>query len=175
MVVIGPWNLSVSFLNKVKKIILISTRPGLDKPEAKRRRLEKANRVLKEDTGFLGKSMVPSLSGKTTLEKELDVFEKLKNWIHKTYPHAIALAQGAMAQRRNQTKLLTKIQVMTLEMAGNGDALIPSLEAETMARELPNNLLEIFQLEDPKKFKNQLTSFSSSKFHLLKIGNVWTL
>jgi pimeloyl-ACP methyl ester carboxylesterase len=94
------------------------------------------------------------------------VVEKLKNWIRQTSPQAIALAQRAMAQRRDQTELLTEVQVMTLVMAGNEDALIPSLEAETMAQAIPNSLLEIFQavghlvpLEDPEKFQKSINKF----------------
>src|SRR5579859_3200323 len=55
------------FPQLVSKILFISTRTGVDKPEARQNRLNMADKVLREGTEFLIQAMVPGLLGKTTL------------------------------------------------------------------------------------------------------------
>jgi len=165
----GYWAMEFirQFPEKMSKIIFVSTRAGLDKPDAKQRRLEMAERVLRDGPEFLTQTMVPGLLGKTTLDKKPVIVEKLKNWIRQTSPQGIALAQRAMAQRQDKTDLLAKIGVKTLILAGNEDNLISFSEAEVMAGLIPNSQLEIFKnvghlvpLEEPDQFQKITQSFS---------------
>lgn len=65
----GYWAMEFirQFPERVARVLLISTRPGLDKPEAKQNRLKMAERVEKEGIDFLSPAMIPGLLGKTTL------------------------------------------------------------------------------------------------------------
>jgi len=106
------------FPERVNQLILISTRPGVDKPEGRQNRLNMAEKVEKEGVGYLPEAMIPGLLGKTTLAEKPEVRQQLTKWINHTSPHAIALAQRAMANRRDQTDILAQIKARTLIIAG---------------------------------------------------------
>ncbi len=166
----GYWAMEFvrQFPGSVQDLILISTRPGVDKPENRQKRLEIADKVEKEGTGFLIDSMVPGLLGETTRETKPEVVEAVSQWIRETPPVAVALAQRAMANRRDQTDLLAQVKNRALVMAGLEDTLIPASEAEAMAKVLPNARLKLFQtaghlipLEIPGEFQKHMVEFLS--------------
>ena len=79
----GYWALEFirQYPEKVRALILISTRAGIDKPEIKQKRLETAKKVEKEGIGFLAQTMVPGLLGKSTVEKQPGLILQVKQWI----------------------------------------------------------------------------------------------
>jgi 3-oxoadipate enol-lactonase len=164
----GYWAMEFvrQFPENVKKLILISTKAGVDKPEALQKRLDMADKVEKEGTEFLVQAMVPSLLGKTTHEQKKDVVQILVQWIRGTKPQAVALAQRAMANRRDQRDFLPKITHPTLVLAGAEDTLIPVSEAESMAKTIFESHLEILDhvghlvpLENPIQFQKIVNEF----------------
>ena len=166
----GYWAMEFirQFPHHVDKVLFVSTRPGLDKPEARQNRLKMADRVEKEGVGFLAAAMIPGLLGKTTLAHKPLAAERLTEWIQKTNPAAVALAQRAMADRRDQTELMAGLKAKTLVVAGLEDALIPSTEAETMAKAIAGSRLRLLEgvghlvpLEDPNGFQKILQGFLS--------------
>ncbi len=132
----GYWAMEFirQFPHRVARILFVSTRPGSDKPEAKQNRLKMADRVEKEGVSFLPAAMIPGLLGRTSLAKKPGLADRLTDWIQKTNPDAVALAQRAMAERLDQTGLMAGLKAKTWVVAGLEDALIPSTEAETMAK-----------------------------------------
>lgn len=166
----GYWAMEFirQFSSRVAKVLFVSTRPGKDKPEAKQNRLKMANRVEKEGVNFLAPIMIPGLIGKTTLSTKPQVVNHLNNWIQTTNPAAIALAQRAMAERQDQTDLMPLLKTKVWILAGLEDSLIPSIEAESMAKAIPGSQLRILDnvghlipLEDPNRFQNILEEFLS--------------
>lgn len=166
----GYWAMEYirQFPTKVSKVIFISTRPSLDKPEAKQNRINMAERVTNEGVGFLASAMIPGLIGKTALADKTGVIQRLRNWIQTLDPVAIALAQHAMAERRDQKGLLTQIKASVLLMAGKEDSLISANEVEFMAKAIPKCQLRVLEkaghlipLEDPVQFQKILNDFIS--------------
>ncbi len=154
------------FPERVQKLILVSTRPGVDKPEGRQNRLNMAEKVLREGTEFMVEAMTPGLLGKTTLSQGTLVSGRLAQWIRATKPEAVATAQRAMAQRRDQTELLKTLTVPTLILAGQEDSLIPASEAQAMSELIPGAQLEVIEkvghlipTETPEGFKNSLENF----------------
>jgi pimeloyl-ACP methyl ester carboxylesterase len=154
------------FPERVDQLILISTRPGLDKPEGRQNRLNMAEKVEKEGVGYLAEAMIPGLLGKTTLAEKPEVRHQLSNWINHTSPQAIALAQRAMANRRDQTDLLGRIKARTLIIAGQEDTLIAPTEALAMGKAIPNCKVELLDqvghlvpIEAPNFFQKSLQTF----------------
>jgi 3-oxoadipate enol-lactonase len=154
------------FPERVNQLILISTRPGLDKPEGRQNRLSMADRVEKEGVGYLAEAMTPGLLGKTTLAEKHEVKDKLAKWIQHTSPHGVALAQRAMANRRDQTGLLSQIKAKTLILAGQEDALITPTEATAMGNLIPSSQVKLLDqvghlvpIEAPKVFQKSLETF----------------
>ncbi len=166
----GYWAMEFlrQFPSQVNKALFISTRAGADKPEARENRLKMAEKVLKEGTEFMVAAMIPGLLGKTTLSEKPEVKDQVAQWIQGTSPEAVALAQRAMAVRRDQTSLLPALRVPTLILAGREDALIPVSESEAMAKVIRLSQLEILEgaghllpLEDPGSFQKILDRFLS--------------
>ena len=164
----GYWAMEYlrQFPERVSRVLLISTRAGVDKPEGRQNRLNMAEKVLREGTEFLIQSMIPGLLGKTTLSDKSEVLNQVSQWIRNTNPKAVALAQRAMADRRDQTEFLPELKVPTLILAGREDTLIPFSEAEAMAKAIPNSKLRILErvghlipLEDPPSFQKIVDEF----------------
>ena len=164
----GYWAMEYlrQFPQRVAKIIFISTRPGVDKPEGRQNRLNMAEKVLQEGTEFMVKAMIPGLLGKSTLSDKPEVADQVVKWIRATQPEAVALAQRAMADRRDQTGLLPALKVPTLILAGQEDALILPTEAESMAKAVPGSQLKVLDrvghlipIEDAAGFQKILDGF----------------
>jgi len=152
--------------SKASKILFISTRPGVDKPEGRQNRLNMAEKVVKDGTGYLVEAMTPGLLGKTSLNEKPEAIRTLGQWIRETDPKAVALAQRAMADRRDQTDLMPRITAPTMILAGREDNLIPVSESESMAKAIPSCRLEILErvghlvpLENPDEFQKILARF----------------
>ncbi len=146
------------FPEQVQKLVLISTRAGIDKPEGRDNRLKMAEKVEKNGISGLADTLVPGLLGKTTLTEKPQVVERVRGWINQTSPVAVALAQRVMAVRRDQNDLLPALRARVAVFAGREDTLIPYTEAEAMARAIPGSQLKIFDrvghlipIEAPKK------------------------
>lgn len=151
----------------VEKLVLVSTRPGVDKPEGRQNRLSMADRVLREGTEFMVTAMTPGLLGKTTLaQPDKKTSDRLAAWIRVTRPEAVAGAQRAMAQRRDQTDLLKGLKIPTLILAGAEDTLIPYSEAQGMKDLIPGSQLIVVEktghllpMEAPEIFKSSVEKF----------------
>jgi len=154
------------FPEQVQKLILISTRAGVDKPEGRENRLKMAEKIEKDGISGLADTMIPGLLGKTTLSQKPQVVERVRGWINQTSPAAVALAQRAMAARRDQNDLLPALKAKVAVFAGREDTLIPCSEAEAMAKVIPGCQLKIFDqaghlipIEAPKEFQKSLEEF----------------
>lgn len=164
----GYWAMEYlhQFPGRVAKVLFVSTRPGVDKPESRQNRLNMAEKVIQEGTEFMVPTMIPGLLGRTTLAEKPEVVNRVGQWIRSTKPEAVALAQQSMADRRDQTDLLPGLKAPTLVLAGREDALIPPSEAETMAKAVPGSRLRILDrvghllpIEDPIRFQEILEKF----------------
>jgi 3-oxoadipate enol-lactonase len=157
------------FSNQVDQLILISTKSGADKPEGRQNRLKMAEKVEKEGVNYLPEAMIPGLLGKTTLADKPSVKQLVTDWINQTPPQAVASAQRAMADRRDQTSLLALIKAKTLILAGREDALIPFAESEAMSKLISSSRLQIIDkvghlipIEAPHEFQNSIEVFLKS-------------
>ncbi len=164
----GYWALEFlrHFPNRITGLILISTRAGIDGPEARQKRIEMAKRVELEGTGFLVNAMIPGLLGKTTRDQGVGIVKAVSGQIAKASPLGVALAQMAMANRRDQNDLLPMVKVKSLVVAGLEDALIPFSEAESLAKSIPGAQLRLIPeaghlipIEAPEIFQNLLNDF----------------
>ncbi len=164
----GYWAMEYlrQFPNRITKVLFVSTRPGIDKPEGRQNRLNMAEKVVKEGTEFMVPAMIPGLLGKTTLAEKPGVADRVGRWIRATKPEAVALAQRAMSERRDQADLLPALRVPTLVLAGREDALIPFSEAEGMAKAVPGSQLRLLDrvghllpIEEPSGFQKIINDF----------------
>lgn len=151
---------------RLRGLILADTRAGTDAEEARRTRLETAQRVLQEGTDFLVGTLTPRLLGRTTREKRPDVVARVERMIREAPPAGVAAAQRGMAVRPDRTRVLPRLDVPVLILVGEEDELTPPAEAQAMEREVRGGELvtipeagHLASLERPETFNEALAGF----------------
>ncbi len=156
------------FDDRLQGLLLADTRAGVDAPAARERRYQTIAQVEAHGTGELSRTMPGSLLGKTTQAQQPELVARVSAWIERTDPAAVIAAQRAMAERPDATAQLATIQVPTLVIVGEEDALSPPAEAAAMVRDLPNAQLALIpraghlsNLEYPEGFNRAVRDFMS--------------
>jgi pimeloyl-ACP methyl ester carboxylesterase len=135
---------ALRYPSRFRGLMLIATRSGADSPEAARNREALASRVeASGQTNVVVEGMLPRLFSAVTRERKPDVISRLHDVMARTNRRAIAGALRGMAVRPDRTGDLPRLNMPTLVIAGADDVIIPSTEAQAMARALPDATLEI--------------------------------
>ena len=109
--------------SRLNGLILCDTRAEADAPEAARARLESADRATVEGVDFLADSMIEKLFAPSTLRDRLDVVEAVRSIMLATPPEGAAAALRGMAARCDSSEILSEIDVPTLVICGEHDAI----------------------------------------------------
>lgn len=120
------------------RLILCDTKASADSAEAKQGRYETADRVLNEGPEFLANSMVEKLFSSTTRDSQPEIVVATQEVIRATSPATIAAALRGMARRPDLTDMLPLIDIPTLVIVGEEDAITTSTEMKSMAEKIPN-------------------------------------
>ena len=154
------------YRGKVKALVLVDTRAGNDTPEAAKGRRETAKKVLDEGSVVVANAMTPKLFGKAAPEP---LVESWRGIMSATSPVGVAAALVAMADRPDSTTTLAKIDVPTLIIVGEEDAITPPAEARTMHAAVVGSKLEVIAgaghmtpVEKPVEFARILGEFLKS-------------
>jgi pimeloyl-ACP methyl ester carboxylesterase len=123
--------------------VLADTRAGPDTPEARDGRRETAAKVRAEGVGVVVESMLPKLLGETTRREHPEVVERTRRIIESSSPEGVARALEGMAARPDSFPLLPTLEVATLVVVGDEDAITPPAESEKMVAALPNARLAV--------------------------------
>jgi pimeloyl-ACP methyl ester carboxylesterase len=149
-------------------LVLADTKPEADSDEAKAGRREMAKVAREQGAAEIAKRMTPKLLGATTLEQRPQVAEQVRRMIEQAAPESIAQLLEAMAGRADSTGLLAAIQVPTLVMAGEEDAIIPAAGAKLWAERIPGSRFVLLpkaghlpNLEAPEAFHATIEAFLS--------------
>lgn len=156
------------FPQRVRALVLADTRPQADDDDGKRTREENARKVLREGMRPLVDSMLPKLLSASTRESRPDVVERVSAMMLAVRPEGAASALRGMAVRRDQTELLSRIDVPTLVIVGTEDAITPPSDAEAMAVKIEGSRLvrvegaaHLSNVERPEEFNRALVDFVS--------------
>ncbi len=155
------------FARRLEKLVLCDTRAVADAPAAAEKRLASATRLEKEnDIKFLADDLLPKLFGETTRTDRPGLIEATRSVILATNPRSAAAAQRGMAERPSYESQLGKINVPTLVICGEHDAISPAAEMRGFAKLLPQGrYVEIpgaghmSPLEQPAAFNAALEAF----------------
>jgi pimeloyl-ACP methyl ester carboxylesterase len=128
---------------RIRGLILASTRPGADSPEAVEKRRGMMELAQERGAAAVADSMMPGMVGKTTREKNPDVVEAVRAMLASAPVAGIVGALEAMIARPDSTPDLATIDVPTLVVAGDEDALIPVAEARSMHQAIRGSRLEV--------------------------------
>jgi pimeloyl-ACP methyl ester carboxylesterase len=128
---------------RVAALGLCNTKAPADSSEARAARLQAANEVIERGTEPFFKSMIPRLLGKTTRETRPDLVEGALRMMRKMSPEDVAQVQRGMAERPDSVDTLKTINVPTLVVTGEEDALTGFNEAQRMHQHIPNVHLRV--------------------------------
>lgn len=148
---------------RVKSLILCDTKATADTEEAAKGRLATADKVLQRGSEVMAEGMLPKLFAKETPP---DVIEETKRVIVATSPKTIAAALRALAARPDSTPLLASINVPTLAIVGEHDAITKPEDMEAMTNGISGaklvripNAGHMAPLEQPAAVKAAIRSF----------------
>jgi 3-oxoadipate enol-lactonase len=120
--------------SRVRALILCSTRPGADSEEGKKNRAALAAKVRAEGVRAVVEAMLPKMLSEQTRASQPNLVNFVQQLIHSSQPESIARTLEGMAVRDDSQDLVPKIEVPTLIVHGEDDAIIPPGEAQLMTR-----------------------------------------
>jgi pimeloyl-ACP methyl ester carboxylesterase len=132
------WQFWKRHASRLAQLILCDTRAGADSEEAARGRWVMAERVLSEGTAIVAEAMLPKLFAEKTVREQADIVEATRQVMQAAVPLAVAGALRGMAQRVDMTSELPNIDVPTLVICGEQDAIVTVDEMSSMADALPD-------------------------------------
>lgn len=125
------------FPQRLKSLILCDTRSQADTPEAARDRLKAAETLHKTGGAPLFLTMRDKLFARQTLKENSDVVQRVHEMMTTADPAGIAAALRGMAERPDATPLLAGLDVPTLVICGEQDAISPPAEMRAIAEAMP--------------------------------------
>jgi pimeloyl-ACP methyl ester carboxylesterase len=135
-------SVAARYPGRLRGLMLLSTRATADTEDAAEARRALARDV--EQSGSAARvveSMLPRLFSPLTFERRPQVVEQTRAVMDRTVPRAIVGALRGMAVRPDRTADLPRLDVPTLVVAGEQDAIIPVAEARAMADAIPRATL----------------------------------
>jgi pimeloyl-ACP methyl ester carboxylesterase len=131
------WQFALRHRERLAKLIVCDTRAVADNAETAAGRNSLADRVLKEGPAFVADTMLPKLFAPATIAANAPCVEVTRQVILRTNPHGIAAASRGMAQRPDVTGRLGELNVPTLVLCGEHDAISTVAEMREIAQKLP--------------------------------------
>lgn len=155
--------------DRLRGLVLADTRAVGDDDERRRGRVELIETARTVGISGVAEKQLPGLIGKSTREKQPELVQRVRDIILTTPIEGVIGAAEAMRDRPDSTELLETIDVPTLVVVGDEDAITPPKESRAMAERIPGARLEIIpgaghlsNLERPAAFNTALSDFIGS-------------
>src|ERR1041385_5445952 len=152
--------------SRVRALVLADTRASSDTDDAKQTRFQQAEKALSEGMAGIADAMLPKLLTPETVSKRPEIVKRVRDMMLKTKPEGAAAALRGMAERDDQTSLLSKITVPTLILVGAEDAITPVADSEKMNQLIAGSRLVVLEnaghvsnLERTDEFNQALLEF----------------
>lgn len=157
------------FPSRVRALVLADTRAQADTEEGKQTRFQQAEKALAEGMAGIADSMLPKLLTPETVSKRPEVVKRVRDMMLKTKPEGAAGALLGMAERDDQTSLLSQIACPALILVGREDPITPLQDSEKMNRAIAgsrlvviDNAAHLSNLERTEQFNDALVQFLNS-------------
>jgi pimeloyl-ACP methyl ester carboxylesterase len=154
------------FPSRVRALVLADTRAQADTEEAKQTRAQQAEKARSEGMAGIADAMLPKLLTPETVSKRPEIVKRVRDMMLKTKSEGAAAALMGMAERDDQTLLLSNISAPALILVGAEDAITPVADSEKMHREIAGSRLVVLEnaghvsnLERTEQFNEALTDF----------------
>lgn len=119
---------------RLRGLILIDTRETADTEEARKGRYASIEKVRKEGVQPIVDAMLPKMLTEAAPQEMRD---RVREIMSSSTPEGVIAALGAMATRPDSTDVLPRINVPTLVLVGEEDAITPPADAERMSKAIP--------------------------------------
>lgn len=153
---------------RFESLVLADTRAEADPPEGIEKRSKQQAQVADEGTAGLIEALGGALLGPSTVANKQDVVERAKELMRENPPAGFIGALEAMKGRPDSTDDLTSINVPTLIIVGEDDAVTPPEAARKMHEHIEGSRLvtipdvgHLSNLEAPEVFNGALNDFLS--------------
>lgn len=150
---------------RVMGLILADTQSRSDSNEIKLKRAP-IKSVKTQGVEVYAETSVKTLFALDSLTKKTDVVEKIKEIIRANSSSAICAALLALSGRTDTTPALPSINVPTLILVGEHDALTPPVASQEMHNKIVNSEIHVIpnaghlsNLENPDEFNKYMLSF----------------
>jgi len=160
------WQFWRRHAERLSHLILCDTRALADTPGAAATRLETAERVLREGPNCLIDIMIPKLFWERTRSQNPLVVESMVRVIESAQPAGVAAALRGMAERRDVTAWLPDIDIPTLAVCGEHDAISTAAEMQKFAAAIPGAEFAVIPdcghmapLEQPRRVNEMMRDF----------------
>ena len=154
------------FPSRVRALVLADTRAQADTEEAKQTRVQQAEKALSEGMAGIADAMLPKLLTPDTVSKRPEIVKRVRDMMLKTKPEGAASALLGMAEREDQTSLLSSITAPALILVGTEDAITPVADSEKMHNAIAGSRLVVLEnaghvsnLERTDEFNQNLIDF----------------
>ncbi|HEY3972771.1 MAG TPA: alpha/beta fold hydrolase [Candidatus Sulfotelmatobacter sp.] len=131
------------YRGRIAALGLCNTKAPADGPEARGSRLNAANDVIERGTEPFFESMIPKVLAKTTREMRPDLVDGALGMMRQMSPEDVAQVQRGMAARADSVETLKTINVPTLLITGDEDAMTGVKEAELMRQHISGSQLRV--------------------------------
>lgn len=160
------WEFWARHAARLDRLIAADTRALPDTAEAAEGRKKLAGKVREEGAKPVLEAMLPKLFGPQAQATIAADYDATKAVIRGTRPETLVAALMAMAERRDFSGELAKINVHSLVVCGEHDVITPVKEMREVATAMPNakfvqidGVGHMSPLEAPLAFDIQVTSF----------------
>lgn len=137
------WQFFARHRDRLARLIQCDTRAIADTEEGRQTRLQGAEEVLEKGPTALVETMMPRLFAESLLfadqtqNHRVSLVQATREVMLSTPPETIAAAQRGMAERPDVTRMLGSIDVPTLLLGGEHDAISPPAEMREIAAAIP--------------------------------------
>lgn len=154
---------------RVRAVVLADTRAGADSEAGTRKRRETIALARSRGAAAVADAMINGMVGKATREKCPEVAEQVHAMLASAPVDGIVGALEAMMARPDSTPTLAELDVPTLVIVGEDDALAPVRESAVMHDAIRGSRLEVLagaghvsNFERPAAFNHVLSEFLAS-------------
>lgn len=154
---------------RVRALVLADTRAEADTDEVRLRRRELSALAREKGAGAVAARQLPGLVGKATREHNPDLYDSIHGMMLGATVEGIEGALHAMATRADSTALLAAIDVPTLVVCGEMDAITPLKGMQAMAERIGPSRFEaiagaghLSNMERPAAFNHVIAEFLAS-------------
>jgi 3-oxoadipate enol-lactonase len=153
----------------VRALVLSGTRSGADTDDVRAKRDDMIQLARSKGSSAVADAMIGNMVGATTREKYLGTIDAVYAMLAFAPVEGVVGALEALKTRPDSTPTLATIDVPTMIVVGDEDAITPPSEAEAMHAAIPSSRLEVLagaghlsNLERPAAFNHVVSEFLAS-------------